>query len=63
MRTQNAMEDCAKRDLERAGGEWRTTAKDKDREEAKEEEMTVTMAILTREASDNKGITIGAIFL
>ncbi|KAK2191715.1 hypothetical protein NP493_47g03031 [Ridgeia piscesae] len=23
-------EDCVKRDLERVGGEWRTTAKDKD---------------------------------
>jgi len=28
-KTENAMEDCVKRDLERVGGEWRTTAKDR----------------------------------
>ena len=27
-KTGNAREDCVKRDLERVGGEWRTTAED-----------------------------------
>ena len=28
-KTENAMGGCVKRDLERVGGEWRTTAKDR----------------------------------
>ena len=62
-------QDCVKRDLERVGGEWRTTAKDrrswrlviqntvreKRSEEIKgEDKMTVTVASLTPDDRDNK---------
>ena len=58
-------EDCVKRDLERVGGEWRTTAEDRSRrllienivrEKTKKKTMVtmVTMANLTPDDRDVK---------
>ena len=51
-------QDCIKRDLEREGGEWRTTANDRSWrvliENVVEEKMTVTIAKMTRDDGDNK---------